>query len=125
MKLMTIKAKVPANQKAGTKEVSAEINVSVAETIEEAIKVYGGEAILANAKKAWSLALQANIRNGLRKGETQEQIQNRLQNARMGIPVRVSKIDPIQAYMAAFASSTPEQQEKMLADLKRNARKKE
>lgn len=121
MKDVTIEAKVPANKEKGTKEMSATVSVPYAETVEEARKVYGDEALLSNAFANWKVTLQSNIRSGLRRGETQEQIQSRLKDAKMGVAQTGAKVDPVQAYLAKFASATPEEQQKMLKDLQKRA----
>jgi len=118
-----VNATVPANKEKGTKEKSATINVNYAATIAEAVQMFGEVAMLSNAFANWKVTLQSNIRNGLKRGETQEQIQVRLQDAKMGIVTKGALVDPVQAYVAKFQSATPEDQKKMLAELQRRAAK--
>jgi len=127
MKKVTIEATVPekkdATGKVVQKGVSGNLTVEYAETLDEAKKVYGEEAVLTNAFANWRVTLQAAIRSALKRGETPEQYQTRLGVAKMGIANTGAKVDPVQAYLARFASATPEQQKKMLAELQARAAK--
>lgn len=118
MKKETINAQLPK------KNLSAAISIDFPETLEEAVAAYGAEAVLTNALSSWRVALQSNIRGGLDRGETQEQIQERLAGAKMGVAVRGAKVDPIQAFMAQFASATPDKQKELLAEIQKRAAKK-
>ncbi len=104
--------------------MTATITVQVPNTAAEAIQVFGDEAVLTNAVANWKITLQSNIRNGLKRGETAEQIQARLGGAKMGVAQAGAKVDPVQAYLAAFAAATPEKQKQMLAELQARAAKK-
>jgi len=122
MKKEMVSARVPKNEKKGImKDLTASVEVSMPETIEEAIKVYGGEAILSNAIANWRVTLQSNIRGGLKRGETPQQIQERLKDAKMGVAVKGAKMDPVQAFLAKFQSSTPDEQKKLLTELQKRA----
>ena len=123
MKKMTVAAKVPANKEKGTPEMSAQITVDAPETAAEAIKVFGDEAVLTNANANWIVTLQSAIRGGLRRNETQEQMQARLGGAKMGVTNKAAVVDPQQAFMAMFASATPEKQKEMLKQLTERAAK--
>ena len=57
----------------------------------------------------------------MRRGETPEQIQLRLKDAKMGVASKGAKVDPVQAYLAQFQTATPEEQKKMLAELQKRA----
>lgn len=121
MKSLEVKATVPANAAKGTKELSATIKVEAPETCQEAEEMYGGEAVLTNSISNWVITLQSNIRNALKRGETQDDIQDRLAGAKMGVAQAGVRVDPIQAYLARFQSATPEMQAQMLADLQARA----
>ena len=128
MKTQTIEASVPekkdAQGKVTQKAVAGVISVRYAENVKEAVEAYGEEALLSNAFANWRVTLQANMRAGLKKGETPEQLQARLGSAKMGVAQMGAKIDPVQAYLAQFASATPEKQKEMLAELQKRAAKK-
>jgi len=94
------------------------ISVDYAETLEEAAQMFGAEAILSNAFANWRVTLQGNIRNSLKRGETQETIQAKLGSAKMGVAVQGTKMDAEAAYKAKFLAATPEDRKKMLADLR-------
>ena len=124
MKKEQVTATVPENKEKGIKAASAVIEVKYADSIQEAVQMFGEEAVLSNAFANWRVTLQANIRSGLKRGETQDQIQARLADAKMGVAQQGAKIDPVQAYLAKFASATPQEQAKMMEDLKKRAAQK-
>lgn len=116
MKKETISAKETSTN------TSASIEILFPESLEEAVKAYGEEPVLSNALAHWKIILQSNIRSGLKRGETPEQIQERLKDAKMGVSQRGGgRIDPVQAFLAKFQAATPEQQNKMLEELKKRA----
>lgn len=125
MKALVVEAKVP-EKKEGDKVIAKQIGpvsitVQTGETAEEMIKMFGDKAVKSNADANWVVTLQSNIRSRLKKGETAEQIQAALGSAKMGVAVAGSKVDPIQAYLAMFASATPEKQKEMLKELQTKA----
>lgn len=125
MKNLIVEAKVP-EKKEGDKVISKQIGpvsitVQTGETAEEMIKMFGDKAVKSNADANWVVTLQSNIRARLKKGETAEQIQAALGSAKMGVAVAGSKVDPVQAYLAMFASATPEKQKEMLKELQTKA----
>lgn len=125
MKALVVEAKVP-EKKEGDKVVQKQIGpvsitVQTGETATEMIKLFGEEAVKSNANANWVVTLQSNIRSRLKKGESAEQIQAALGNAKMGVAVAGSKVDPVQAYLAMFASATPEKQKEMLKELQSKA----
>ncbi len=125
MKGLVVEAKVP-EKKEGDKVIAKQIGpvsitVQTGETATEMIKMFGEDAVKSNANANWVVTLQSNIRSRLKKGETAEQIQAALGNAKMGVAVAGSKVDPVQAYLAMFASATPEKQKEMLKELQTKA----
>jgi hypothetical protein len=123
MKKVLVEAKVPANEEKGIKEASTSVTVNYAENIKEAVEMFGEEAILTNAFANWRVTLQSNIRGALKRGESAEAIATRLATAKMGVAQSGGKVDHIQAYLATFASATPAEQKKMLAELQARAAK--
>ena len=119
---ITATAKVPANKETGTKELGpCTISVNSGKDAKEMIELFGNEAVKSNAEANWVVTLQSNIRSGLKRGETPDQIQARLADAKMGVASKGIKVDPVQAYLAQFQSATPAEQQKMLADLQKRA----
>ena len=121
MKDLQVTAKVPANEKKGTKEMIGSITVKAPETAEEGIKMFGGDALLSNALSNWVVTLQGNIRGGLRRGEDVKALQVRLGTSKMGVAATKASVDPKQAWLAQYASATPEERKKMKADLLKQA----
>ena len=123
-----VTATVPARKDKDGKDIPQigpfTITIDDGETAKEQIEVFGDEAVKSNASSNWDVTIQSAMRTGMKKGETQEQLQARLGNVKMGVKVTGVKVDPVQAYLAQFASATPEKQKEMLADLQKRAVKK-
>ena len=126
MEKLIVEAKVPEKKNAdGTIERKLigpiQITVETGSTAAEMIQLFGDKAVKSNADANWIVTLQSNIRARLLKGESSEAIQAALGGAKMGIAVKGAKVDPIQAYLAMFASATPEKQKEMLKELQTKA----
>jgi len=120
-----VTAQVPANEKKGTKQLGpCTVTVQTGKDAKEMVQLFGDEAVKSNAEANWAVTLQSNIRSGLKRGETPQEIQARLKDAKMGIAQKGVKIDPVKAYINKFASATPEDQKKMLAQLQKRAAEK-
>jgi hypothetical protein len=122
---MIVEAKVP-EKKEGDKIVRKQlgpiqITVETGTTAAEMIQLFGDKAVKSNADANWTVTLQSNIRARLLKGESLEAIQAALGSAKMGVAVKGAKIDPVQAYLAMFASASPEKQKEMLKELQTKA----
>jgi len=125
MEKLIAEAKVP-EKKEGDKVVRKQIGpisitVQTGATAAEMIQMFGDKAVKSNADANWVVTLQSNIRARLLKGETTEQIQAALGNAKMGVALKGAKVDPIQAYLAMFATASPEKQKEMLKELQSKA----
>lgn len=123
MKNITVSALVPEKKDAQGKVLTPQlgpvsVEVPFAETLDEAKQMYGEEAVLTNAFANWRVTLQANIRGGLKRGESASTIQARLANAKMGVAVTGSKMDAEAAFKAKFLAATPEDRKKMIAQLR-------
>ena len=118
MKQIEVVAKVPADKEKGTPEIVAAATVNYAETVDEAVQMFGEEALLTNALRNWTVTLQGNIRSGLRRGEAPEAIAQRLASAKMGVAQTGGKIDAEAAFKAKFLAASPEDRKKMIAELK-------
>ena len=99
------------------------VSVDTGSTAAEMIKLFGDDAVKTNAIANWVVTLQGNMRSGMKKGETAEQLQARIGQAKMGVSQKGVKIDPKQAFLAEFASATPQEQAKMLTELQAKAAK--
>jgi hypothetical protein len=123
---LTVTAKVPAKAATNDKPAVPELGpctviVNTGKDDKEMVQMFGGEAVKTNADANWTVTLQGNIRSGLRKGETPDQIAARLAPAKMGVAQKGVQIDPVQAYLAKFQGATPQEQQNMLNDLKKRA----
>ena len=126
---LVVEAKVPEKKDAQGNVTQPQlgpiqITVQTGKTAEECIQLFGADAVKTNADANWVVTLQSNMRGGLKKGETQATLQTRLGGAKMGVAAKGIKIDPVQAYLAQFASATPDAQRQMLAELQARAAKK-
>lgn len=122
MKDLAVTAKVPANEKNNTPQLGpATITVKAPENIEEAVKMFGGEAVLSNALANWVVTLQGNIRSALNRKEALPTMQARLGAAKMGVAAAKAAMDPKQAWLAAYQAATPAERKKMKADLLKEA----
>ncbi|MBE3140248.1 MAG: hypothetical protein IMZ53_06665 [Thermoplasmata archaeon] len=122
---LIVEAKVP-EKKEGDKVVRkqigpVQITVITGATAAESIALFGDKAVKSNADANWIVTIQSNIRARLLKGESLEQIQAALGSAKMGVAVKGAKVDPIQAYLAMFATASPEKQKEMLKELQTKA----
>ena len=129
MKKLTITANVPEKKDAAgvvtQKAIGPySITVDMGETAAESIKMFSDAAVNSNAEDAWVVTLQSTMRGGMKKGETQSALQARLGTAKMGVSNKGVRVDPTQAYLAQFESATPDEQAKMLAELRERAKKK-
>jgi hypothetical protein len=123
---LTVTAKEPAKAASGDKPAIPELGpctiiVNTGQDSKEMEQLFGSEAVKTNAEANWTVTLQGNIRSGLKKGETPDQIAARLKDAKMGVAQKGVQIDPVQAYLAKFQGATPEEQQKMLKDLQTRA----
>ena len=125
MKEIIVEAKVP-EKKEGDKVIQkqlgpVQIKIKTGDTAAEMIQLFGDAAVKSNADANWVVTIQSNIRSRLKKGETVDQIQAALGSAKMGVAVAGAKVDPIQAYLAVFATASPEKQKEMLKELQSKA----
>jgi hypothetical protein len=122
MKALSVSAQVPANKEKNTPQLGpVTVTVQTGETAAEKIQMFGDEAVSSNADANWVVTLQSNIRAGLKKGETQDQVQARLASAKMGVSAKGATVDPTQAYQAQFLAASPEAQVKMIKELQKRA----
>lgn len=98
------------------------IFVDYPETLEEAEGWAGEEAVLSNAFANFRVnPIQSGIRSALKAGFSQEQIQEKLGTAVMGVAQVGGRVDVQTAFIAKFKMSTPEAQAEMLEKLRTEA----
>lgn len=114
----SVEATVPANAEKGIQEMAASVIVKYAETVEEAVQMFGEEAILSNAFANWRVTLQGNIRSKLKAGMPADEIASLLADAKMGVAAVGGKVDAQTAFIAKFKTATPEKQAEMLEMLR-------
>lgn len=107
--------------KAPKLEKEATVVVNYADSVEEAVEMFGEEAILSNAFANWRVTLQANIRKSLESGMEPEDVQTKLADAKMGVASTGGRVDPQAAFIAKFKTSSPEEQAAMLDKLREAA----
>ena len=123
-KALQVTARVPANKEKGTPELGpAVVTVQSGATATESIEMFGEEAVKTNADANWIVVIQAGIRSGLRAGLDQAALQAKYGAAKMGVSQPRGMVDPQQAYLALFQSSTPEKQAEMIKELTMKAAK--
>ena len=128
MEKLVVEAKVPEKKdnsgKVTRKQFGpVQITIQTGTTAAESIQMFGDKAVKSNSDANWVVTLQSNIRSRLIKGENAAQIQAALGSAKMGVAVKGAKVDPVQAYLALFASASPEKQKEMLRELQTKATK--
>ncbi len=95
--------------------------VEVPETVEEAVEMFGGEAVVSNAIANWVVTLQAAERRMHTAGKTDEEITEAMADAKMGIATSGGRIDPIQASLAKFKTMNSDEQADYLNKLREAA----
>jgi len=95
--------------------------VNFGENVDESIDMFGGEAVNSNAYANWRVTLQAAIRRLHEAGKTDDEIQDTLGDAKMGVAVTGGRVDPIQAALAKAKTMSPEEFEAFIEDLRKVA----
>jgi hypothetical protein len=94
------------------------IMVNYGETVEESVEMFGADAVNSNALANWIVTLQAGIRRAHSAGKTDDEIQELLGNAKMGVAVSGGRVDPIQASLAKFKTMNEDERAAFLEKLK-------
>lgn len=119
MQALEIKAKLPKSEKDGRAEdLNGLVVVQFPETIEEAIELYGGPAMLAEAKANFVIGVQGNIRTRLKAGQSNEQIQEALGSSKIGVKAARLAANPEAQSLAYLKTLTQDQLREMLAKLR-------
>jgi len=111
MKDLTISAKDGKDGK------SATITLGVPGDASEAIKEYGDGPVYTNAMAHWVVTLQAGIRRMIKAGSTQEQIQAKFADAKMGVAA-TRTTDPYAAIKAGWKDKSPEERAAFIKELR-------
>ena len=99
---------------------SASINWTGPETIEEAIQMFGGEAVLTNAISNFTVTMQSRIRSMIKAGKTPDEMQAALGSLAMGVQMPRSAADPLATLKAKLPSMTEEQKKALIAELRKS-----
>lgn len=92
--------------------------VNFGETAEESIEMFGSEAVNTNAWANYKITARAAVVRMMNAGKTDEQIQDVMESAKMGVAVSGGAVDPIQASLAKFKTMSPEEQAEYLNQLR-------
>lgn len=111
---------LPASNKANTsgQDLVGTAYVNYGESLDEAVQMFGEEAILSNAWANWRVTLQAAGRRLLAAGKSPEEIQAQLENAKMGVALEKTTVDPVTAALMKFKTMNEEEQSAFLEKLK-------
>ncbi len=94
------------------------VMVNYGENVAESVEMFGGEAVNSNALANWIVTIQAGIRRAHSAGKTDDEIQELLGDAKMGIAVSGGRVDPIQASLAKFKTMNSDEQAEYLEKLR-------
>lgn len=109
------------------KEVSAKspkldretiVIVNYGKDVNESVELFGADAVNSNALANWIVTIQAGIRRAHSAGKTDDEIQDLLGSAKMGIAVSGGRVDPIQASLAKFKTMDADEQAEYLEKLR-------
>lgn len=95
--------------------------VSFGEDCDESVEMFGGEAVNSNAFANGVVTVQAGIRSGHKTGMTDDQIQEKYKDWKLGVAIAKSGGDPVQAFLAKFKLATGEEQAAYLEQLRESA----
>ena len=70
--------------------------------VDESIEMFGGEAVNSNAAANAAVTIQAGIRSMHKNGKTDEEIQQKYENWKLGIAISGGSVDVLQASLAKF-----------------------
>ena len=106
--------------KAGKAEDSKSAVVVLAgpETVEEAIELYGGDAVLTNAMANFTVTMQGRIRADIKSNLDAAAIQTKHVNDKMGVSLPKGTSDPVAGIKTKWASMDPKARKELLAELK-------
>ena len=94
------------------------VMVNFGETAEESIEMFGSDAVNSNAWGNAAVTIQAGIRAGHKAGLTDEQIQDKYNEWKLGVAIAKSTADPLMASLAKFKLMPPEEQAEYLEKLR-------
>jgi len=117
MEKIKVTARIPANKEKGIEARSMTVEVPFASTADEAIKVYGDQAVLTNARANAVVVVQALMRSRMRANKTAEEVAKELADWKMGVSMRKTT-DPIEATLKKADNMDEAQLADLIAKLK-------
>ena len=115
---ITVKVSCTQESRAGEKFSGT---YSSGSTVEEAIQMFGAEAILDGFHKSATIAIANVLRLAMQAGETDEQLRERLANYKPGVsqrgPRQAQAQDPVAAILAKAASLEGDAQAAFIQEL--------
>jgi|LGOV01.1.fsa_nt_gb hypothetical protein len=85
--------------------------VNFGESTKESVEMFGDEAVNSNAFANWKITARSIIVRMLKAGKTEDEIQEVMSNAKMGVQTSTGSIDPIMASLAKFKTMSPDEQD--------------
>ena len=103
-----------------TKEITRQCvaYVNFGGTAEESVEMFGGDAVNSNAWANYKITARAAVVRMMLMEKTDEEIQETMKDAKMGVAVSGGRVDPIQASLAKFKTMNREEQAEYLEKLR-------
>jgi hypothetical protein len=108
---------ITATKKIGDVEKTSTIQCDFGGSLKTAVEKFGEEVVYSNFVRSAVITAQAAMRRFLEDGKAQEEILAKMAGWRPGVPLE-RVVDPVASFMARFTAASPEEQEKLLADLR-------
>ena len=96
------------------------VNYNYGENIHEAVELFGEEAVFSLFAAKADIWVQDFGRARIKAGDTLEQVQAKLDARKIGVVTR-SKKDPVASFLAGFSKMKPEDQLRILQQMKDQA----
>ena len=113
--MSTVTAKIPAAE--GQEIKSATIEYDFGDNLAAASKLFGDAVVYSQYKAQATVRAQAIIRDGLKKGKTQDEISAIMAGWKPGVKISIAG-DPKANFLSLFSTMTPEERKATLAELR-------